>query len=101
MISNSERHFINQWLEQRSGLRWKYYVQFTIAWTIVSFLIIFFLSKLFTNAWETGGQNLVFLLIAVSIIIGFLSTHFTYITNEKKYNKIMEREKNAKANETA
>jgi len=92
MISNSERHFIAQWKEQKSGPRWKYYLQFTIAWTVVSFLVIFFLTKLLTPLWETGGRNLIFMLIALSVFIGFLSTHLTYILSEKKYNKIMKRE---------
>jgi cation transporter-like permease len=92
MISNSERHFINQWLEQKSGPRWKYYLQFSIAWTIVSFLVIFFLTKLFTGAWENGGRSFIFFIIALSILSGFLSTHFTYILSEKKYKKIMARE---------
>ena len=92
MISNSERHFIAQWKEQRSGPRWKYYLQFTIAWMVVSFLVTFFLTKLFTPLWETGGRNLIFILIGVSVFIGFLSTHLTYSVSEKKYNKIMKRE---------
>lgn len=92
MISNSERHFINQWMEQKSGPRWKYYLQFTIAWTVVAFLVIFFLTKLFTPLWETGGRNLIFLLIGISVVIGFLSTHINYSLSEKKYNKIMKRE---------
>ena len=92
MISNSERHFINQWKEQKSGTRWKYYFQFTIAWTVVSFLVIFFLTKLFTPLWETGGRNLIFLLIGISVVTGFLATHFTYSLSEKKYNTIMKRE---------
>ena len=92
MISNTEKHFINQWKEQRSGPRWKYYLQFTIAWTVVSFLVIFFLTKLFTNAWEKGGRNMIFLFAAAAIIIGFLATHFTYSLSEKRYKKIMKRE---------
>jgi len=92
MISNSEKHFINHWNEQKSGPRWKYYLQFTIAWTVVSFLVIFFLSKLFTTLWETGGRNLIFLLIGISIVTGFLATHFTYSISEKRYNKIINRE---------
>jgi hypothetical protein len=92
MISNPERHFINQWKEQKSGPRWKYYFQFTIAWTVVSFLVIFFLTKLFTPLWETGGRNLIFLLIGISVVTGFLATHFTYSLSEKKYNTIMKRE---------
>lgn len=92
MINNSERHFINQWLEQSTGPRWKYYLQFTIAWTIVSFLVIFFLTKLFTNAWEKGGQNFIVLILVLSLISGFLATHLTYTISEKRYKKIMARE---------
>lgn len=94
MISNSERHFIEHWKDQKSGPRWKYYLQFTIAWTVVSFLVIFFLTKLFTPLWETGGRNLIFILIGLSVFIGFLSTHLTYSLSEKKYNKIIKREEN-------
>lgn len=91
-MTNAERRFINQWNDQGSGPRWKYYLQFTIAWTVVSFLVTFFLTKLFTNLWETGGRNLIFLLIGTSVVIGFLGTHFTYSFSEKKYNKIMKKE---------
>ncbi len=93
MISNSEKHFINHWLEQKSGPRWKYYLQFTIAWTVVSFLIIFFLTKLFTDAWETGGKGLIFIIIGASIIIGFGATHITYTISERRYKKIIQRER--------
>jgi hypothetical protein len=93
MISNSEKHFITHWIEQKSGPKSKYYVQFTFAWTVVSFLVIFFLSKLFTNAWETGGRNLIFLLIGLSLLAGFLATHFTYTLSEKRFKKILKREK--------
>jgi len=92
MISNTERHFINHWLEQSSGPKWKYYLQFTIAWTVVSFLVIFFLTKLFTSAWETGGQYFILLLLGISIVTGFLATHFTYTLSKKRYKKILNRE---------
>ncbi len=92
MITNSERHFLQQWKEQKSGPRWQYYLLFVSAWTVVSFLVIFFLTKLFTPLWETGGRNLIFILAGISIATGFLSTHLTYSLNEKKYNKIMKRE---------
>ncbi len=96
MISKAERRFTEYWLEQKSGPRWKYYLQFTIAWTVVSFLIIFFLAKAFTNAWEMGGPKIIFLFISVAAIIGFLSTHLTYIFNEKKYKKIIKRNEEKK-----
>ncbi len=96
MITNAERRFIEQWREQKSGPKWKYYLLFTFAWTVVAFLVIFFLLKLFTNLWQTGGPNLIYLMIGIAIVIGFFSTHFTYVTNEKKCHAIMEREKRTK-----
>ncbi len=92
MITNQEKHFINHWLEQKSGPRWKYYLQFSIAWTVVSFLVIFFLTKLFTEAWETGGRDLIYFILIGSIVTGFLSTHITYSLSEKRYKKILKRE---------
>ncbi len=87
---------MNHWREQKSGPRWKYYLQFTIAWTVVAFLVIFFLTKLLSEAWETGGKNLIYLILCISIISGFLATHFTYTLSEKRYKKILEREKEYK-----
>lgn len=91
MITNSERHFIDNWTDQKSGPRWKFYLLFTLAWGVVSFLCIFFLTKLFTNLWETGGPRLIYIIIAASLLSGFLSTHFTYVINERKYKNIMRR----------
>lgn len=93
MITNSERHFIAEWDDQKSGPRWKYYLIFSLAWSVVSFLVIFFLTKLFTQLWETGGPNLIYTLVVISIIIGTLSTHFSYTINEKRYRKIKEKNK--------
>lgn len=92
MITHSERQFIEHWREQKSGPRWQYYLLFTFAWGVISFLIIFFLAKLFTNLWETGGPELIYVFIAVALVSGFLVTHLTYVSSEKKYKKIMKRE---------
>lgn len=93
MITNSERRFMNHWREEKSGSKWKYYLLFTMAWSVVSFLVIFFLAKLFTSLWQTGGNNLIYIFIIIALIIGFFYTHFNYAINEKKYHKIIEREK--------
>ncbi|MEO6906195.1 MAG: hypothetical protein ABI148_07525 [Ginsengibacter sp.] len=93
MLTSSERHFVEQWREQKSGPKWKYYLLYCVAWSVVSFLVIFFLTKLFTNLWENGGPNLIYLLIAISIIAGISSTHFNYINSEKRYKKIIDKEK--------
>ena len=92
-MTNPERRFVEQWREQKSGPRWQYYVLFSFAWSVVSFLVIFFLTKLFTNLWETGGANLIYLLIAISIVIGVSFTHFSYVNSEKRYKKITDKEK--------
>jgi hypothetical protein len=51
---------------------------------------------LFTNLWETGGPNLIYIMIGAAVIIGVFSTHFTYVNNEKKYHAIMRRERENK-----
>jgi hypothetical protein len=88
-LTNEERRFVEHWREEKSGPRWKFYALFTMAWSIVSFLVIFFLTKLFTQLWENGGANLIYVLIAVAVISGLASTHFSYRLNEKKYRKIL------------
>ncbi|MEO8821696.1 MAG: hypothetical protein ABI267_09680 [Ginsengibacter sp.] len=93
MITKSERRFIEQWRDQKSGPKWKYYMLFSTAWSVVSFLVIFFLLKLFTDLWATGGPNFIYLLIAAALIIGVSSTHITYVTSEKKYHQILSRER--------
>ena len=93
MMTRAEQRFIEHWKEQRSGAKANFYLVFTMGWTVVSFLVIFFLAKLFTNLWETGGKYLIFIFIVLALITGFLSTHFTYYFNEKKFNKIIDREK--------
>ncbi|HXR82683.1 MAG TPA: hypothetical protein VN722_00070 [Hanamia sp.] len=93
-MTSSERRFVEQWREQKSGPRWKYYLLFSIAWSVVSFLVIFFLTKLFTSLWESGGANLIYILVAVSIVSGIASTHISYVNNEKRYKSIMQKEKN-------
>ena len=90
-ITNEERRFIDHWSEEKSGPKWKFYLLFTVAWSIVSFLVIFFLTKLFTQLWENGGPNLIYVLIIVSLVSGFLSTHFSYVINERKFKKIMQK----------
>jgi uncharacterized membrane protein len=93
MITNTDKHFVSYWQEQKSGPKWKYYLLFSVAWSVVSFLVIFFLTKLFTNLWETGGRNLIYVLISISLFIGILSTHLTYVLNEKRLHKILEKDK--------
>lgn len=93
MLTHSEQRFITDWQDQKSGPKWKFYLLFTTAWSVVSFLVIFFLTKLFTNLWETGGANLIYTLIIASLISGFLSTHFTYVINERRIKKLLQKDK--------
>lgn len=93
MLSSADRQFLNHWPEQKSGPKWKFYLLFSVAWSVITFLVIFFLTKLFTNLWETGGQYMIYVWIGISIIAGILYTHFTYVTNERRYKKIIENNK--------
>jgi uncharacterized membrane protein len=84
---------MEHWREQKSGPKWKFYLLFTIAWAVVCFLVLFFLTKLVTSLWKTGGPNLAYIFILISFLIGFFATHLTYVINEKKYHKIIDRER--------
>lgn len=85
-----DRRFIENWKDQRKGSRLGYYLIYIIGWSIVSFFVLFFLSKLFTNLWETGGKSLVYIFIAISLVASFLITHLTYTRNEKKLHRLSE-----------
>ncbi|MEO6453825.1 MAG: hypothetical protein ABIN97_07140 [Ginsengibacter sp.] len=92
MLTSSERHFMQSWKEQREGPRWKYYLQYIIAWSTVSFLSLFFLTKLIMSDRDMGGWISLYIVIVVSIILATLSTHIIYTFNEKKFKKILQRE---------
>lgn len=89
ILTSAERNFLSHWKEQKSGPKWQFYGLFTMAWSVVSFLLIFFISKLFTNLWETGGPNLIYGIIIASLISGIVSTHYMYVSNERKYKRII------------
>jgi uncharacterized membrane protein len=93
VLTSSERHFIQSWKEQRQGPRWKYYVQYTIAWGIVTFLVLFFLLKLIISERDMGGPLSFYIILPLSIIIAFTITHFTYVINERRLMKIIQKEK--------
>ncbi len=93
MLTSSEKHFKQSWIEQRQGPKWKYYVQYTIAWGIVTFLALFFLLKLIIAERNMGGMATFYIILPVSIIIAFAVTHFTYVINERRLNKILQKEK--------
>lgn len=86
----SDRRFLEYWKDQRKGSRTGYYITYIIGWTIVAFFVLFFLSKLFTDLWETGGSSLVYIFAGISWVSAFLITHFTYTGNEKKLHRLTE-----------
>ena len=92
MLTSSERHFMQSWKEQREGPKWKYYLQYIIAWSTVSFLSLFFLTKLIMSDRSMGGWISFYIVIIVSIIVATLVTHIIYQSNEKKYRRILQRE---------
>lgn len=86
----TDRRFIESWKDQRKGSRASYYIIYSIGWTVVGFFVLFFLSKLFTNLWQTGGSSLVYIFIAISVVTAVLVTHFTWSGNEKRLKRLMQ-----------
>ncbi len=93
MLTNAEKRFIEHWQEQRGNSKWKYYLQFTIAWTVVIFLSLFFILKLIMPDRNMGGLNTFYVLVPTAILLASIATHITFIVNEKRLKKIINREK--------
>ena len=96
MLTTSEKKFIRDWEIQREGPAWKYYLQYIIAWSTVSFLSLFFLVKLIMSDRSMGGWISFYIVLSASIIIATVVTHIIYQSNEKKFKRILEREQELK-----
>lgn len=96
MQTTSEKKFMRDWEIQREGPAWKYYLQYIIAWSTVSFLSLFFLLKLVMSDRSMGGWISFYIVLAASIIIAILTTHVIYQSNEKKFKRILRREDDLK-----
>jgi len=92
MLSISEKTFIRDWKIQKEGPKWKYYLQYIVAWSTVLFLSIFFLLKLIMADRSMGGWTSFYIVGPISVILAVLITHLVYQTNEKKLQRILHRE---------
>jgi len=96
MLTPVEKKFIRDWKIQREGPAWKYYLQYIIAWSTVSFLSLFFLVKLIMSDRSMGGWISFYIVLGVSFTLAILITHIVYQSNEKKFKTILKREEEAK-----
>jgi hypothetical protein len=55
MLTTAEKKFIRDWEIQKEGPKWKYYLQYIIAWSTVIFLSVFFLLKVLMSDRSMGG----------------------------------------------
>jgi hypothetical protein len=94
MLTTKEKVFIRDWEIQKEGPKWKYYLQYIIAWSTVIFLSLFFLLKLIMADRSMGGWTSFYIVAPVSIAMAVLITHLVYQANEKKLQQIKQREVN-------
>ena len=92
MLTPSEKKFKTNWEIQREGPAWKYYLQYIVAWSTVSFLSLFFLVKLIMSDRSMGGWISFYIVLGVSIVIAISVTHFVYQSSEKKFKKLLKKE---------
>ncbi len=93
MITSAEKKFIRDWEIQKEGPKWKYYLQYIIAWSTVSFLSIFFVLKLIMSDRSMGGWTSFYIVSPLSLLLAVIITHFVYQTNERKSKSILGRER--------
>ena len=92
-INKTERRFLRHWEEQRKGSRLGYYTLHILVWFFVSFLCLFFVLNNFIDIKQNKLYTL-YIMIAASLAMSLTVTHFTYLSNEKKFKKIIQREVN-------
>ena len=92
MLTASEKRFIKDWEFQKEGPKWKYYLQYSIAWTIVIFLSIFFITKFLMSNRNIGGWLSFTVFFITAVVLSILITHLIYQSNEKKLNAIVKKE---------
>ncbi|GAC1586077.1 MAG: hypothetical protein NVS3B19_04300 [Ginsengibacter sp.] len=93
MLTRAEERFITNWLEQKEGPKWKFYVQYTIAWGIVFFLCLFFILKMFVDNINLGEIKYFLIILPSSFVLSLIVTHLIYAVNENKLRKLREKEK--------
>lgn len=93
MLTTAEKNFIRDWEIQKEGGRWKYYLQYVIAWTTVIFLSLFFILKLIMSDRSMGGWTSFFIVMPVSILFAAIITHIVYQTNERKLKQLLEKQR--------
>ena len=92
MLSTKEKKFIRDWEIQKEGPKWKYYLQYIVAWSTVLFLSLFFLLKLIMADRSMGGWTSFYIVAPLSVVLAVLITHLVYQTNESKLQHIKQRE---------
>lgn len=91
-MTNEEKKFIRDWQIQKEGAKWKYYLQYIIAWSTVIFLSSFFLLKLIMADRSMGGWTSFYIILPASVLAAALITHLVYQTNETRLQRILKRE---------
>ncbi|MBA3675374.1 MAG: hypothetical protein H0W75_10560 [Chitinophagaceae bacterium] len=91
MLTTTEKNFIRDWEIQKEGPKWKYYLQYIIAWSTVIFLSAFFLLKVLMSDRSMGGWTSFYIIAPLSVVLAALITHLVYQTNEKKLKSILDR----------
>ena len=90
-INKDERRFLRYWEEQRKGSRLGYYVMYICIWFFTATLCLFFVMNNFVSFGKTS-INVLYTIIGVAIVIAASCTHFTYLHNQKRFKKIIDRE---------
>ena len=92
-MTSAEHKFIRDWEFQKEGPKWKYYLQYSIAWTVVIFLSLFFIVKVMMSNRNIGGWLSFVTFFIIAVLLAIFTTHMVYETNEKKLKKIRQGDK--------
>jgi hypothetical protein len=92
-LSAGEKRFLKEWSYQKSGSRTGYFVMYTIAWTLIIY-ILSMVGGYFFNIIRIPGIEYVIRFICV-FLAGFLVTVSIFFRNQSEYYRIRLKELDA------
>lgn len=92
MLSAKEKRFLRYWDDQRAGGVVKYVLPYTLAWSLILFLLPLAIST-FINVLNFLHFNLlpVWIAIVLAVFTGFAIAYYSWNKNEKKWRILQAR----------
>jgi hypothetical protein len=89
MLSAAEKRFIRYWEDQRKDGKWSYVLTYTIGWGVIIFFLPLTVSYILSMLNFIALYQLpIWVIIVLSLLIGFAGNLFFWHRNEEKWKAL-------------